>query len=655
MALIMRQGNNQFGDIVISDEILFDNWEITENPITNAFEINNNGVNAISIANTTQEVTCSGDVSILGDVGIGTVTPNYNLHINADATSVNLQLTTNDTGELSTDGTLIGIDTSQNTFIKNQENAHMGLWTNGNERITILQNGNVGIGIGGPLTLLELGDTTPVLRLTDFRTSSGGAADIELGAIEFYNEDDTGIGAGLHARILTGTDNTDAKPEGRITFETYIDNVVSGFMVLNSSGFVGINVVAPAEFLHIDGSVVIGGSTGENGLRIERSGTVVFLQAGTIGTTSSAVDLFIGDINEDINASARKIMFKADGKVGFGNSAPSHALDIVGTVMRLDSGSTNNSNFHLETTNSTGNVIVRTDNGDVFMGDVADNGGKLHLRSAGVNRIVIDAAGLVGIGVDDPDVALEVNGPVKIVDTFTLYIGDEADARVGDRCFLGMAADSNRRLSLGIIDNQDEQCYIQFSHTNNTSDAEIGFYITSNNGVPAVKRMTLDNSGDFDIDGTLTKNAGSFDIEHPTTSKAAQGYRLRHCFVESNTCGDNQYYLQCESTSDNEVVEVDLPSYYDDLNENTRMFIQGVGHFGRAYGTINNQGTKLEITCELSGKYDILCIGTRKDDAATDYFVLGAEYEGTREDYRIAKREKKEKRENKDEEVIEEE
>jgi hypothetical protein len=86
------------------------------------------------------------------------------------------------------------------------------------------------------------------------------------------------------------------------------------------------------------------------------------------------------------------------------------------------------------------------------------------------------------------------------------------------------------------------------------------------------------------------------------------------------------YRFECEATQDGEVVEVALPDYYKHLNHNTDIWINGIEHFGRAYGKISDDETKLLITCEKVGKYKILCIGTRKDDIAMGHFVNGVEY-----------------------------
>ena len=63
-----------------------------------------------------------------------------------------------------------------------------------------------------------------------------------------------------------------------------------------------------------------------------------YIQSGINTTAGSAADLFIGNYLQNITTSSRKITFKADGKVGFGTTAPTRQLEIndtTGSCLRL--------------------------------------------------------------------------------------------------------------------------------------------------------------------------------------------------------------------------------------------------------------------------------------------------------------------------------
>jgi len=119
----------------------------------------------------------------------------------------------------------------------------------------------------------------------------------------------------------------------------------------------------------------------------------------------------------------------------------------------------------------------------------------------------------------------------------------------------------------------------------------------------------LDVNGNVKISGSLTKGSGTFRISNPTPNK--DNY-LYHSFVESPNAGDNIYRWSIEII--NGVGSVQLPEYYHHLNENSQIWVNPVEHFGIGYGKIIDNN--LEVHCNSDGIYNILLIGTRKDEIA---------------------------------------
>ena len=129
------------------------------------------------------------------------------------------------------------------------------------------------------------------------------------------------------------------------------------------------------------------------------------------------------------------------------------------------------------------------------------------------------------------------------------------------------------------------------------------------------------------VNGSLSKTSGSFDIKHPDPAMH-ETHRLRHCFVESPTAGDNLYRYRVAPTEAGETLTLALPGYWRHLNENPQVWISAEGHFGRAYGRVDGELATLSVTCETPGVYNVLLIGTRKDADAVNYFgATGVEYE----------------------------
>ena len=103
--------------------------------------------------------------------------------------------------------------------------------------------------------------------------------------------------------------------------------------------------------------------------------------------------------------------------------------------------------------------------------------------------------------------------------------------------------------------------------------------------------------------------------------KAEQGYRLRHCFVESPTRGDNLYRWLLSTTNMSFVL--DLPSYFQYLNESPMCYVSPVDTFGKGRAIVNEEGTQLTLTTTEDGLWNVLCIATRKDQDAKNYFDAG--------------------------------
>jgi len=117
----------------------------------------------------------------------------------------------------------------------------------------------------------------------------------------------------------------------------------------------------------------------------------------------------------------------------------------------------------------------------------------------------------------------------------------------------------------------------------------------------------------FYLCGCIVKSSGSFAIPHPSPKK--YGKWLKHSFVEAPTAGDNLY--RWAINTDNCKHSIELPDYYRYLNHNSIVKISSVGHFGKAYGKVSEDGNYLNICSNQDGKYNVLAIATRCDELIT--------------------------------------
>jgi hypothetical protein len=122
--------------------------------------------------------------------------------------------------------------------------------------------------------------------------------------------------------------------------------------------------------------------------------------------------------------------------------------------------------------------------------------------------------------------------------------------------------------------------------------------------------------GNCSITGALSKGTGSFLIPHPDPAKP--DWMLRHCFVESNTRGDNIYRYQVQTLKG--YATISLPSYFKYLNENPQVLISAKNVMGYGYGDVDTDLENVEIHVNYDGLYNVVIIGTRKDPIAKAYW-----------------------------------
>tara|TARA_R100000455_G_scaffold16298_2_gene7825 strand:- start:101 stop:2353 length:2253 start_codon:yes stop_codon:yes gene_type:complete len=121
-----------------------------------------------------------------GNIGIGTTNPQRLLHQHVASSAANYHSFTNTTtGSSSTDGLLLGINSSEEAIIWNYENTAMEFATNGTERMRISSSGNVGIGDSNPdQKLVVSGTGTTILKVEN---TDDGTAQITLGNVGSSN------------------------------------------------------------------------------------------------------------------------------------------------------------------------------------------------------------------------------------------------------------------------------------------------------------------------------------------------------------------------------------------------------------------------------------------------------------------------------------
>ena len=109
----------------------------------------------------------------------------------------------------------------------------------------------------------------------------------------------------------------------------------------------------------------------------------------------------------------------------------------------------------------------------------------------------------------------------------------------------------------------------------------------------------------------------TFIIPHPEPKH--EGKMLRHACVEAPTRGTNMYEYQIEVKEDNAITKIELPSYFKHLNSDPKILITPQNVQCRFYGTVNKELSKIHITTEKAGIFNVMVSGIRKDPTAVSY------------------------------------
>ena len=342
-----------------------------------------------------------------GNVGIGTTSPSYKLHVNGgDAQIANGNTATlymnNSANYLYGDVNGVGIVAAGNNF---------RVKTNNSERLRIIQNGNVGIGTTNPLDLLHIVSTTADARVI---IDSGDGFDAELKFFEDGNvKYTTGFDAATDSYVI-GTANVDTNKRlvinssGDLQLPTY----TAGTLVSDASGNI---------------SVSSGGGAGGPYLPLSAGSSYpltgdLYLDDGSGATPSlyfkNGNDNFWrylmesgGDFSIKEGTSTR-LTFQAGGNVGIGTTSPQSGGGAASWVSL--NGTAAYSGGVVYTINSTTKAYSYFES-DYLKQQAQTGFGQKFIVNGTNTAMTILSAGNVGIGVTSPAQKLHVgDGGIRV-------------------------------------------------------------------------------------------------------------------------------------------------------------------------------------------------------------------------------------------------
>ena len=200
-------------------------------------------------------------------VGIGTVSPNHDLHLHKSTSDGNFLLITNSTtGSNSNDGAAIGLAADETLLIYHQESSDIRFGTGATERMRIDSSGQVGIGTTSPDADLSL----PSPHFNSGGTGNGirfqnGNNDADAIIQSYYS--------GTNASAILSGQNVYLSTSASLT--NFDSSKSSSYILQNTNGdieFGNASSSAPSERMRIEssGNVLIGQTStgGKSGLSI---------------------------------------------------------------------------------------------------------------------------------------------------------------------------------------------------------------------------------------------------------------------------------------------------------------------------------------------------------------------------------------------------
>ena len=307
-----------------------------------------------------------------GNVGIGTSSPNYNLHINSSSAASYLQFTNTGSGTTILDGFLVGNDATGANLIQ-RESLPIITYTANIERMRITAAGAVGIGTSSPSSTLTVGGNPPTAGAI---AGVGAAAGISLALSDNVN-------CSLYVRHpaagpVIGTDGGNA-----LRFATNGNAASDEKMRIDTNGNLGIGTSTPDAKLTVSGAAAFS------------AGTALLPSIAQTGDLNTGFWFPVADTIAASTAGTERMRIDSSGNVGIGTNSPVS----VGSFRTLTVKSTNATQGGLIELNTNANeyqMQIGVSNNENFVFTV--NNGALRFGTNNTERMRIDSSGKVLIG-----------------------------------------------------------------------------------------------------------------------------------------------------------------------------------------------------------------------------------------------------------------
>jgi hypothetical protein len=308
---------------------------------------------------------------------------------------------------INTDGN-IALDNGSNNIVLLKDGAQYGLLTASSGNLVIKSGATTAITFANAAatfasTIVAAGNITSNGNLVTtndviFGANANGLAEEDGTIVRYKNTHSGGV---LHLMTHDGNEDIEINPSGWMRFET----AGSERMRITDNGTIGIGNSIPDSFDASADNLVVGTGSGNNGITIyadTSSNGGLYFADGTSGGAryNGWIDYDHNDnslkvgVNED-----NRIIINSSGNVGIGTASPDQKLHVAGNavvtgITRIGDGSASSPAYQFVSDTNTGMFRIGSD--------------QLGFSTAGGQAMMINAAGLVGIGINASANNLEV-------------------------------------------------------------------------------------------------------------------------------------------------------------------------------------------------------------------------------------------------------
>ena len=366
-----------------------------------------------------------------GRVGIGTMTPSSKLHVEDDTTG-DVQITIHNQNDSGSERLLFGTSTATDAgmlvygstnpsnpgkwrFMNNKTSANYDWITNGSVRMTLANNGYLGLGTTNPTYMLHINETDPGHDLHPMIDNNYRHAGLIIDCATNYNSNVLFRENGVNKFMI---ENNNMYDYGLGIYEYG----VTGFTTVWKNGRVGIGTTSPSSKLHIEDD-----TTGEVRLTIHNENnsgweSLIFgtstsdagmLVYGSTHATSPGKWRFINNKTSGhydwITSGSVQMTLANNGRLGLGTTSPSAGLHLRGTgypsaFMFLHSDASEDAGFRL---------YEGTDVKWHIFNESAAGGLSIRNNAYSTVFFIEQSTREVGIGTTAPQAKLDVRGRTR--------------------------------------------------------------------------------------------------------------------------------------------------------------------------------------------------------------------------------------------------